>query len=81
MSRVRGLTKEQVNDAEILRVYELQEKNYGAVLDNHAVLSRRPAIFRGFRAMWDGLEQSGLLGARLACLLNVRVAGLIGCGL
>jgi hypothetical protein len=81
MSRVRGFNKEQVENADILRVFERQEKNYGAVLENHAVLARLPAIFRGFRAMWDGLEESGLLGTRLACLLNVRVASLIGCGL
>ena len=81
MSRVRGLKKEEVDDAEILRVFERQEENYGGVLENHAVLARRPAIFRGFRAMWDGLEEESLLGTRLACLLNVRVAGRIGCSL
>jgi hypothetical protein len=81
MSRVGGLTKEQVGADEIRRVLERQETTYGVVLENHAVLARRPGIFRGFRAMWDGLEESGLLGARLACLLNVRVAALIGCGL
>ena len=64
-----------MDDAEILRVFERQEKNYGGVLENHAVLARRPAIFRGFRAMWDGLEESGLLGTRLACLLNLRRGG------
>jgi hypothetical protein len=81
MARVRGLAKDEAPDAEILRVFERQEKNYGAVLENHAVLARLPALFRGFRAMWDGLDESGLLGARLACLLNVRVAGRIGCNL
>ena len=81
MPRVRGISKEQVTDADILRVFERQGNNYGAVLYNHAVLARRPAIFRGFRAMWDGLQQSGLIGARLACLLNVRVAGIVGCSL
>jgi hypothetical protein len=81
MSRVHGLNKQQVEDADILRVFERQEKNYREVLENHAVLARLPAIFQGFRAMWDGLEESGLLGTRLACLLNVRVASLIGCGL
>jgi hypothetical protein len=81
MPRVRGLEKEQVNDVEILRVFERQQLSYGAVLENHAVLARRPPIFRGFRAMWDGLEESGLLGARLDCFVNVRVAYLIGCGL
>ena len=40
MSRVHGLNKEQVEDADILRVFERQEKNYGGVLENHAVLAR-----------------------------------------
>ena len=75
------MAKEQVREPEIQRVLERQETTYGAVLENHAILARRPGIFRGFRAMWDGLEESGLLGARLACLVNVRVAALIGCGL
>ena len=78
---MHGLAKEQVDDPEIVRVFERQEKNYGAVLENHAVLARQPGIFRGFRAMWDGLEESGLLGTRLTSLLNLRVAGTIGCGL
>jgi hypothetical protein len=81
MARVSGLTKQEISDAEILRVLERQEKNYGTVLQNHSVLARRPSIFRGFRAMWDGLDESGLLGARLACLINVRVADRIGCTL
>ncbi len=81
MPRVRALKKEQVKDPEMLRVLERQEQNYGAALQNHAVLARRPAIFRGFRAMWDGLDEDSLLGARLASMLNVRVAGRIGCSL
>jgi len=81
MARVQGLETEQVDAEDIRQVFARQEKSYGAVLYNHAVLARRPGIFRGFRAMWDGLESSGLIGTRLACLVNVRVAALVGCGL
>jgi len=81
MPRVRALKKEEVTDPEILRVFQRQEQNYGAILENHAVLARRPSIFRGFRAMWDGLDEDTLLGTRLAAMLNVRVAGKIGCSL
>lgn len=81
MPRVQALEKETIQDPDILRVFSRQEETYGAILPNHAVLARRPGIFRGFRAMWDGLDESSLLGNRLACLINVRVAGLIGCGL
>jgi hypothetical protein len=51
------------------------------VLENHAILARRPDIFRGFRAMWDGLENGALLTPRLRDLLNIKTASLIGCGL
>ena len=54
---------------------------YGSLPYNHAVLARRPPIFRAFRGMWEGLETSGLLPARLLDLVNVKVASLIGCRL
>jgi hypothetical protein len=78
--RVNGLEKQQVAE-DIQQVFDRQEQRYGSVLHNHQVLARRPSIFRGFRAMWDGIEESGLLTARLLDLVNVRVASLIGCGL
>ncbi|MBI3667988.1 MAG: hypothetical protein HY236_17455 [Acidobacteria bacterium] len=80
MPRLTGLNKEETG-AEIRRVLERQERSYGAPLYNHLVLARRPGIFRGFRAMWDGLDENALLPARLRDLLNVKVASLIGCGL
>lgn len=80
MPRVTGLNMEQVS-GEIRAVYERQERTYGAVLYNHTVLARRPGIFRGFRAMWDGLDENALLPARLRHLVNIKVASLIGCGL
>lgn len=80
MARIPGAAPELASH-EARRVFERQEQFYGAVLANHAVLARRPAIFHGFRAMWDGLEEQALLPARLRDLVNVRVAALIGCGL
>ena len=80
MPRVTGLDKDQVGD-DTRVIYEGQERRYGSVLYNHMVLARRPSILRGFRAMWDALEESALLPARLVDLLNLKVASLIGCGL
>ena len=80
MPRIQGLSKDQVG-GEIRRVFERQEQRYGMPLYNHMVLARRPSIFRGFRAMWDGLEEDALLPARLRDLVNVKVASLVGCGL
>jgi AhpD family alkylhydroperoxidase len=81
MSRVQGLTEDQVSESDILQVFQRQQHNYGTVLENHAVLARRPGIFRGFRVMWDELDRGDLVGARLTGLVNVRVAGHIGCTL
>ena len=46
---------------------------------NHLVYARRPSIFRGARAMWTGLDASGLLDPALKALVNRRVAALNGC--
>jgi len=67
--------------ADVRAVCDKLEERYGALPENHAVLARRPSIFRAFRGMWEGLESSGLLPARLVDLVNVWVASLIGCGL
>jgi hypothetical protein len=60
-------------------VLDAQAKKWGAPLLNHRVYARRPTIFRGARAMWTGLDSSGLLDKRLVALLNRRVASLNGC--
>jgi hypothetical protein len=80
MPRLAGVSKDSV-DADLSVVLERQEKRYGCLPYNHTVLARRPSIFRGFRAMWDGLEASALLPARLVDLVNLKVASLVGCGL
>jgi hypothetical protein len=67
--------------ADVRAVCDRLQERYGSLPMNHAVLARRPSIFRAFRGMWEGLEASGLLSARLVDLVNVRVASLIGCGL
>lgn len=81
MTRVEGIVEEGGLPPDIVDVYRQQTACYGSPLVNHMVLARSPAIFRGFRAMWDGIENSGLLAPALLSLVNVRVASLIGCGL
>lgn len=70
-----------IDDAEkyIQSVLEAQRKNWGAPLLNHLVYARRPTIFKGARAMWTGIEASGLLDNGLRALINRRVAFLNGC--
>jgi len=60
-------------------VLDAQTKAWGAPLLNHLVYARRPTIFRGARAMWTGIDASGLISPALRALLNRRVAFLNGC--
>ena len=60
-------------------VLEAQKKNWGAPLLNHLLYARRPSIFRGARAMWTGIDASGLVDAGLRSLINRRVAALNHC--
>lgn len=57
----------------------MQTERWGAPLLAHLVYARRPTIYRGMRAMWAGLDQSGLLDPALVALVNRRVAAINGC--
>ena len=78
MARIEGVEPENT-DRPVRAVLEAQAKKWGAPLLNHLLYARRPTIFRGARAMWGGLDASGLLDPRLVALLNRRVAALNGC--
>jgi hypothetical protein len=78
MQRIDGINPDQADDS-IKRVLTAQTKKWGAPLRNHLLYARRPTIFRGARAMWGGLDASGLLDGQLVALLNRRVAALNGC--
>lgn len=71
----------KIDDAEraIRSVLDAQTKTWGAPLLNHLIYARRPSIFRGARAMWAGIDSSGLIDAQLLALINRRVAFLNGC--
>ena len=78
MARVADVKRDEagryVND-----VLDAQSKAWGAPLLNHLVYARRPSIFKGARAMWTGIEASGLIEGALRSLINRRVASLNGC--
>lgn len=78
MARIPGMDP---NEAEgpIRATFEAQARTWGGPLLNHLLYARRPTIFRGARAMWSGLDASGLIDGRLTALLNRRVAMLNGC--
>jgi hypothetical protein len=73
VARIEGIKREDA-EREIALVLNAQERRWGAPLNNHLIYARRPSIFRGVRAMWGGLDQSGLLDPGLVALVNVRVA-------
>lgn len=76
--RIKGVTPEEADDY-ARRVFEAQTRKWGAPLTNHLVYARRPTIFRGARAMWQGLDGSGLVDPKLIALVNRRVAAINGC--
>jgi len=78
MARIEDASPEEV-EPYIKRVLEAQARKWGAPLLNHLIYARRPSIFRGARAMWSGIDDSGLIDARLKALINRRVASINGC--
>lgn len=78
MARVVEVNQEAV-EPYIKRVLQAQTKKWGGALLNHLIYARRPSIFRGVRAMWAGIEASGLIDAKLQALVNRRVAAINGC--
>jgi hypothetical protein len=78
MARIEGVEPAEA-EGYVRRVLAAQAERWGAPLLNHLLYARRPSIFRGARAMWQGLDESGLIDARLQALVNRRVAALNGC--
>lgn len=78
MARIEGVDPGHVDGA-IRAVFEAQTRRWGAPLLNHLLYARRPTIFRGVRAMWSGIDASGLIDSALQALVNRRVAMLNGC--
>jgi hypothetical protein len=78
MARVEGVDPGRT-EKRVRTVLEAQAKGWGGPLLNHLVYARRPTIFRGVRAMWGGLDASGLVDPGLVALVNRRIATLNGC--
>jgi hypothetical protein len=78
MARVADVNTEKV-DRYVKGVLDGQRKTWGAPLLNHLISARRPSIFKGARAMWTGIDASGLIDGALQSLVNRRVASLNGC--
>jgi len=78
VARIDGVDPEKT-EGRIRAVLEAQARRWGGPLLNHLLYARRPTIFRGARAMWGGLDASGMLDPALVALVNRRIAYLNNC--
>jgi hypothetical protein len=78
MSRIPGVNPAKA-EGPIAAVFAAQAKKWGGPLLNHLLYARRPTIFRGARAMWTGIDSSGLVAGPLQALINRRVASINRC--
>ena len=63
MARIEGVDPNHTQGP-LRAVFEAQTRKWGAPLLNHLLYARRPTIFRGVRAMWTGLDSSGLVDGK-----------------
>lgn len=78
MVRIRALTRDEAAP-EAQAFFDENLATYGQVLNTTGVYAYRPTIQRGAKALGEGILASGLIPGRLRCLINVRIASLIGC--
>jgi hypothetical protein len=78
VARIEGVNPKRT-ERRVRAVLEAQAEKWGTPLLNHLLYARRPSILQGVRAMWAGLDASGLLDPGLVALVNRRVAALNGC--
>ena len=79
MTRVPALTREEA-PADVRSLYDANLKVFGQIMNTTGVWAHRPTIQLGVKALADGIQQSGLISDKLRCLINVRIAGRVGCG-
>ena len=60
-------------------MFEAQNEEHGFVFNTSKIYAHRPTIMRGLNLLQRGVDESGLLGADLKALVNVRVATINGC--
>ena len=78
MLRIKGVSKEEATE-EVRKVFDEQEKQYGAILNTAPVYGLRPTIQKGVQALQAGILASGLISADLRHLLCMKAASINGC--
>ncbi len=78
MARVPPLDRDRAA-AEAAALFDQDLAAYGQVLNATAVAAYRPAIAQAARRLGRAVAEAGLIPEQLRLLINVRVAGLVGC--
>lgn len=65
--------------ADLRVAYDMDLARDGAVLNTTRIVGHRPAVALATKRLGQAVAQSGLIGAQLRLLLNVRVATIVGC--
>jgi hypothetical protein len=78
MARISDADTSQ-SEKYIQQVLAGQAEKWGAPLLPYLIYAHRPSIFRGVRAMWQGIGASALISESLQALVNRRVAAINGC--
>ena len=78
MTRIPPLDRDRA-PAEAAPLFDKDLEAFGQVLNSTAVAAYRPAIALAARKLGQAVAQAGLIPEQLRLLINVRVAGLVGC--
>ena len=79
MARVPALTREEAAP-DVRSLYDANLATFGQILNTTGIWAYRPTIQLGVKALADGIQQSARISDKLRCLINVRIAGQVGCG-
>ena len=78
MARIPPLDPESA-PPEARALFEQDLERYGQTLNTTAIMAYVPGIARAARRLGKEVAESGLIPEQLRLLINVRVAGLVGC--
>jgi len=79
MARIPALTRDQASP-DVRPLYDANLAAFGQIMNTTGIWAHRPTIQLGVKALADGIQKSGLISDKLRCLINVRIAGQVGCG-
>ena len=78
MARIRPITLEEAAP-EVRAIMERNLESFGMVLPSTEVYGHSPSVQAGARALDAGITAAGRIAPQLRALMNVRVAGRVGC--